>query len=180
MGANNDVVVERIDVIVSGPCTLHLERFELRHTRGQRRPQHGVEQLVLHLEVEAFRVFVFGRRDAANKPAALRPEPGAGRIDDQRAARQCGRAGEVEHAALAGFDRQRDARCSRQRGGARTGRIDQRRTGDPAAVRQDNGLDTPAGALDAADFGLAPNRAERLRLAAERAHQAIGIEPAFA
>src|SRR6266446_2948136 len=113
MPTDDAVLVEGVVLVVAGPGIYDLDCLEGRHARGQNRPHHVVPFLVLDLQRRAGRVVAVGRRRAADIEAALRPEPGARGIDDQRhRARRLATLYllivEHEHRAPARLDRQRD------------------------------------------------------------------------
>ena len=130
MPSDHGVLVERVVVVVPGPGALQLERLHGGHAMRQHRPDHIVEQRVVHLEIGRARVGLLRRRDAADIDLALRADPHAGRIDHQRHAGQRRAARDHEHAALARLDRQRDAGKRRDIAGLRSGGVDQRAAGD--------------------------------------------------
>src|SRR5260370_7878515 len=109
MPADDAVLVEGVVFVVARPAIHHLGRLEGRRARGQGGPHHVVPFLVLDFERRAGGIVAFGRRRAADIEAALRPEPGARGVDDER--RRSRRLAHIEHEhrAPTRLDRQGDA-----------------------------------------------------------------------
>src|SRR2546423_15708808 len=84
MRADHRVLVERIVIVMPGPGALELERFHGRYAVRQRRPDHVLEQRVLHIEIGRARVRFGGRRDAADIDLAPRTYPYTPRVHHPR------------------------------------------------------------------------------------------------
>ena len=83
------VLVEGAVFVVAGPCISLPDRIERGDALGQGRPDPLLEQGVIDRQWESVLVLLGPRRDGRDERLALRPEPDAGRIDDERAVR-CG------------------------------------------------------------------------------------------
>ena len=125
-------------------------------------------------------VFARLRRDAADETLALRPEPDARRVDDERDAVEPLAAGEAEDGAALGLDGKGDAGQRRQRGAAGSGAIDERPAGDARCVRRAVRRRCGRRRARPRHRAGAVLRPERARLAAQGLQQAPAVEPALA
>ncbi len=147
----------------------------------QRRPDHVVEQRVIDLvERQIVRIVVRAWRGTADIRAPFRPEIHARRIDQQRAVGKLRRRRYVEDAAAPRIHGDVDPHHRGQRTRPRAGCIDQRVARVALAVLRDDVRDPAAVAHDIRHVGRDIARAERLRLLAQRLHEPVAVEPAFA
>src|SRR3546814_19064891 len=116
---DDDIVIDGVHIVVAGPAIGAPDRFERGYARGQERPEHLVEQFVLHVEIETFGVVLLFRGNAADKSFSLEPEISAAGVYDHGATGKGGRALKLEHATFACLHRQPDEngrRTGRERG----------------------------------------------------------------
>ena len=109
-GADDRVLVERVEVVVAGPGAARPDRLEGR-ARGRRAPARSSPRRTAWSteEIGRRRVVLRRRRSPANIDLALRPDIDAARIDDERESGKRRPAGEAEDVALPRLDRKRDA-----------------------------------------------------------------------
>jgi hypothetical protein len=82
MGTDDAVVIEGVDLVVARLRPFEPQLFEGRDPVRERRPDRFLEQFMLGLVVAlGVRIAVRGRRDAAYETGALRPNPGACRVE---------------------------------------------------------------------------------------------------
>ena len=82
--ADDEVLVEQIEVVMTTPTTNDLDRFECREVLRQRRPYDVFEQAVIHVVFEGWRIALRRRRHGSQKPAALGAERDTVGRDGQR------------------------------------------------------------------------------------------------
>ena len=174
------VVIDDVHLVVAGPGARRAKRRQARHARGERGPDHFVEEAVVDGVERRVVDIRAARRRTGDKGASLGAEPDAAGVDDERAAGQLRRRLEHEHVALSCAHRQRDAQRREQWRRPRAGgdddgigidarRVIRQHAGDAVVLREDAARTRVHEACAASD-----------RRAAEVLQQAPAVEPAFA
>ena len=182
--ADQGVVVEGVHLVVARPGALQTQGLKRRNACGQRGPDMVVKGFVGGLQRRKVGVLVGGRRKSGDETPALGAQPDAAGVDEQGAARQLRRAGNMEHRAPLAHHRQRDARPRGNRCRPGAARVHCKTAGQGAAAAQPHRLHVlhtvAAGQVQAHGLVGQVTHALALRLFAQGRQQHIAIKPAFA
>src|SRR4029079_3528999 len=121
MRPDDGILVEGVIVIVADPGIDDLDRLESGDTGGERLPDVLLEPAILDFPVHFLGLVGFFGRQAANELRTFGTEINAGDIDGEwRLVQRCAGARAIEHIdiALAGTDRELDARHAGERAGS--------------------------------------------------------------